>query len=500
LKAFCLSRCAGAVGSVRPLAALAALVALAMPSSPAMAQVLSLEQVLQQALPSSLRLEQARRQLQRDGALVQLNQALLLPRLSLVGLASYTGVNSSVGLLTNLPTLGDISFALQPNGYAELRNSFANVGLLVDADLLPLGRLALLRASREQQRSGEDTLRETERQARFELVTTYRQLQLSQSLLPVWSEALEGSTALERTVASFLSTGLAARLDLERARALRASDQMGLEQTQARLLSDRERLAALMGLASGSDLRAADPIREQPPWPLDLAATVEASLRQRPLLEALRRQQLAQAQEARAARATLMPSLALVAGVGYSGNRLAVPVLRQGGTLRGASELPLPDLNPNGSASGSFSNWGAALLLRQPLWDGGRAAATARLAERQADLLAADADLARQRIRQDVSQAWSDLHSSAAAIAALRESVRAGERALRDAQLRYRALVDPLTEVLLVQRDLQASRAALLTSLTRQALDRALLERETGLDDPTAAAAGASVPSMADAR
>ena len=302
-----------------------------------MAQVLSLEQVLQQALPSSLRLERARRQLQRDGALVQLNQSLLLPRLSLVGLASYTGVNSSVGLLTNLPTLGDISFSLQPNGYAELRNSFANVGLLVDADLLPLGRLALLRASREQQGSGEATLQESERQARFELVNGYRQLQLSQALLPVWTQALEGSTALERTVASFLNKGLAARLDLERARALRAADQMGLEQTQALLLTDRERLAGLMGLASGSDLRAADPIREQPPWPLDLGATVEASLRQRPLLEALRRQQQAQVQEARAARATLMPSLALVAGVGYSGNRLAVPVLRQGGTLLGAS-------------------------------------------------------------------------------------------------------------------------------------------------------------------
>jgi outer membrane protein TolC len=59
--------------------------------------------------------------------------------------------------------------------------------------------------------------------------------------------------------------------------------------------------------------------------------------------------------------------------------------------------------------------------------------------------------------------------------------VKAGERALRDAQLRYRAMVEPVTEVLLVQRDLQVARASLLTALTRQALDRAVLERETGL-------------------
>jgi outer membrane protein TolC len=72
------------------------------------------------------------------------------------------------------------------------------------------------------------------------------------------------------------------------------------------------------------------------------------------------------------------------------------------------------------------------------------------------------------------------LRSSPARIAAAREAVAAGERALRDAQLRYRAQVEPLTEVLLVQRDLQASQAALLTAQTEQAIGRALLLREIG--------------------
>ena len=56
----------------------------------------------------------------------------------------------------------------------------------------------------------------------------------------------------------------------------------------------------------------------------------------------------------------------------------------------------------------------------------------------------------------------------------------AGERSVRDARLRYRAQVEPITEVLLVERDLQVARAALLSTLTRQAIDRAVLERETG--------------------
>jgi hypothetical protein len=66
------------------------------------------------------------------------------------------------------------------------------------------------------------------------------------------------------------------------------------------------------------------------------------------------------------------------------------------------------------------------------------------------------------------------------------------------ARLRYRALVEPLTEVLLVQRDLQVARASLVVALTRQALDRALLERETGLEEegPRAAAALADRPAL----
>jgi outer membrane protein len=170
-----------------------------------------------------------------------------------------------------------------------------------------------------------------------------------------------------------------------------------------------------------------------------------------------------------------------VAGAGYSGDQLSVPVQQQGGSIKGAPvPLPLPTLEQSGYAAGSFYNWGVALLLRQPLWDGGRAGSGATVAERDADLLRADEDLARQRIRQEVSRAWSDLQAAPQAIAAGREAVVAGERAVGDARLRYRAMVETITEVLLVERDLQVARAALLTTLTRQALDRALLERETG--------------------
>jgi outer membrane protein TolC len=457
------------------------LAALLLPSGAARAEALSLRQVLEQGLGASPQLERAERQVARDDALVALNRSLLLPQLDLIGLGSYTQVGTSVGVLTNLPTLGDISLSLQNDGYALLRNSFGNAGVVLGADLLPLRQLALIGASRSQQRSSQASRRESERQARFDLVSTYRQLQLAQALLPVWQAALAASTRIEGDARAFLRRGLAARIDLLRASALRAADQQGLAQTQGQLEGNREQLAALLGRPPAAPLEAADPLQEQAPWPEDLPTTVGRATQGRPLLEALREQERAQRLQARAARAALYPSLKLVAGAGYSGNQLSAPVLQQGGAIEGAPvPLPLPSLETNGYAAGSFYNWGVALLLRQPLWDGGRADAGARLAERDADLLRSDEDVARQRIRREVSRAWSDLQAAPATIAAAREAVVAGERAVRDARLRYRALVEPITEVLLVERDLQVARAALFAALTRQALDRAVLERETG--------------------
>ncbi len=120
------------------------------------------------------------------------------------------------------------------------------------------------------------------------------------------------------------------------------------------------------------------------------------------------------------------------------------------------------------------------MQLRQTLFDGGRARDGAALADRDAAVLAADMDLARRRIRTTVQETWQQLQASPARIAAAREAVAASERAPSDARLRYRAQVEPLTEVLLVQRDLQASKAALLAAQTEQAIGRAMLRREIG--------------------
>jgi outer membrane protein TolC len=446
----------------------------------AQAAPLSLEQALELGLPTAPERQRSRQQQARDQALLDLNLALRRPRLGVVGAASFNQVGSSTGLITGLPTLGDISLGFSQNTYAVLQNSFGNVGLVLDVNLLPLRQGAQVAASRARLRSSRVSSGETDRQVRLDLVTAYRQLQLAQALVPVWQQALQASTALLRDVEALHRHGLVPRIDGLRARALQAGDVQGLAHSQAQLAIARSNLGVRLGLEATDPPEASDPIVTQPAWPLDLQTTLPRSRERRPLREALQAQMDAQRQEARAARATLLPSLSLVAGAGYSGNSLAVPVLNNSASLQGPVDLALPGTSSSLSGSGSFYNWGVALLMRQPLYDGGSSSAAATAAERERDLLQTDEQLARRRIRQTVVDAWSALQAAPAAIAAGEQAVTAGQRALDDAQRRYRAMVEPLTEVLLVQRDLQAARAALLTSQTRQAIDRAVLERETG--------------------
>jgi outer membrane protein TolC len=469
----------------------ASLIATLWLAGPTQAAPLTLAEVLERGMPASADLERSRRELERSQAAENFNRSLRWPRLDLVGSASGTQVGTSIGVITNLPTFGDLSFGLEQNGYAVLQSLFAGGGVVLSANLLPISEGWQVAAAVSSREAAGRQLSENERQVRFELESTYRELQLRQALVPVWETALRASTALERDVGKIHAKGLAARIDVLRARALRASDAQGLISAQAQQAAVQARLAELLGLPLGDPPLATDAIASlERPWPLSLADTLERALAERPLLEALQLQERASHQRAKAARASLLPSLSLLAGAGLNTNRIDVPVLQTTGRIQaGPANATLPTIDTPGSLQGNFYDWGGLLQLRQPLFDGGRAREGAALAEREAAVIAADTDLARRRIRTTVQETWNQLQSSPARIAATREAVVAGERALGDAQLRYRAQVEPLTEVLLVQRDLQANKAALLTAQTEQALSRAILLREIGGPPPEAPAA-----------
>jgi outer membrane protein TolC len=467
-----------------------ALAALLVTMTAARAAPWTLAEVLDQGLPAAPGLVRARREVSRSEAAVDFSRSLRLPRLDLVGSASGTQVGTSIGVISNLPTVGDLSFGLNQQGYAVLQSLFAGTGVVLSANLLPIGEGWQLAAAGSARKAARQQLDESERQVRWELETSYVDLQLRQALVPVWETALEGSMALERDVRQINARGLAARIDVLRVAALRAGDELGLTTARSQRAAAQGRLATLLGLPATDLPEAADPITSlATPWPDDLETTLRQALDGRPLLEALALQQRASRERAQAARSTLLPALSLVAGAGINTNTIDVPVLQASGQVQGhGNSLALPNLESPGSLRGNFYDWGAMLQLRQPLYDGGRAASGAALAEREAAVLGADAEVARQRIRTTVVETWQQLQISQARINAARAAVVAAERALRDARLRYAAQVEPLTEVLLVQRDLQVAKQNLLMSESDQAQGRALLRRETGASDQLAVA------------
>jgi outer membrane protein TolC len=172
---------------------------------------------------------------------------------------------------------------------------------------------------------------------------------------------------------------------------------------------------------------------------------------------------------------------------GISGDWLNLPVLNGNSRLDiNGNPLALPGVNAPGNVSGSFYDWGVVLSLRQPLYDGGASRSSTELAQRRVERSEVAIEQARQAIIQNV-QTWFAGHQAAGPqMRAAAAAARANEESVRDALLRYRAGIAPITELLLAHRGLQAARTAEAVATHRWNLSRAGLELETGLQAPPA--------------
>lgn len=447
---------------------------------------LSLQQALARGQSESLSLRDAGLAVQESRALEGITASRFLPTLDLVGLGTYTQVGTSTGFISNVPTLGDLNLSLEAHGYAVLQNSFGNLGMALNAALVDFGRGPQRQAARAIRKAADAELNETERRSRFAITSAYLNLQLADAQLPVWQRALALSSSLLRDARAIRRRGLAARIDTLQAEALQAGDRQGLAEAEAQRTIAGSGLARLLALPPSQAVEAVDPLRPGPGWGLDLAGSIRAALSNRPLLEAIKQQRQAQLAQVKAARALVLPRIGLLLGAGYSGTKLAAPVLQNTPTLgvQGLGSATLPTESIKASSSGSFYDWGALLTLRQPLFDGGLSRQSAELAQRQADRRAVAEQQAEQLITQSVETFWAGHQAALQQRQAATAAVKAGELAVRDAQLRYRAGIAPITEVLIAQRDLQAARSALAAAIHRWNLSRAGLAMETGLDPP----------------
>lgn len=454
---------------------------------------LTLQQALDLGVAGSLSLRGSALGVQEGQALVGVARSRFLPKLDIVGLGTWAQVGTSIGFVSNLPSIGDLNFDLGGDGYAVVQNTFANLGLTLRLPLLDFGRDPLLRAARSELNAARFELSEQQRRSRFEIISTYLLAQLADAQIPVWQRSVDLSTTLLRDAMAIRRRGLAARIDTLQAEALLQTDRLGLAEAQAQQQVARSALARVLNLPADQPVITRDALLPWPAWPLALEPTVERSLAQRPGLAVLEQQRQAQLARVQLARSERLPSVGLLLGGGISGDWFNVPVLNGTSQLGvNGSTVNLPGVNAPGNASGSFYDYGVLLSLRQPLFDGGLSRSSSALAQRRAERTAVALDQARQAIIQNV-QTWYASHQAAGPqIAAATAAGAAGEESVRDALLRYRAGIAPITELLLAQRNLQQARSARVAATHRWNLSRAGLELETGLSADGGAAVSAT--------
>ena len=449
--------------------------------------VLSRQQALELGLGASLSLRSQVLKVEENQALVGLARTRFLPKLDLVALGTFAQVNTDIGFISNLPTIGDLSLNLGADGSALINNTFVNLGLILRMPLLDFGRSPLKQAAQSDLQAARAEQEEQQRRARFEILSRYLSAQLSAAQIPVWESSLALSRQLLRDVNAIRREGLAPRIDTYQAEALLQADLQGLAEAQAQHEIALSGLARVLNLAAESRVEPAAPLQTDPAWGHSLGDSLSKAVEQRPALESLSKLQQAQQANVQLARAGRLPSVGLLVGGGISGNWLNVPNLSATPSVSSSSGsgagVTLPTVNTSGSASGSFVDWGAAISVRQPIFDGGLSRESIALAQRRA----AQAEIALQQAQQAIIQnveTWFATHRAATAqTAAARAAIVAGERSVQDALLRYRAGLSSLTELLVAQRNLQVARSAEALAIYRWNLSRAGLELETGLVD-----------------
>lgn len=445
--------------------------------------VLSREQALELGLGGSLSLRSQQLTVEENQALVGLARTRFLPKLDLVALGTFAQVNTDIGFISNLPTIGDLNLNLGGDSSALINNTFVNLGLILTMPLLDFGRGPLQQAAKADLQAARAEQAEQQRRSRFDILSRYLAAQVSAAQIPVWESSLALSRRLLSDVNAIRREGLAPRIDTFQAEALLQADLQGLAEAQAQHAIALSALARVLNLPAESRVEAGDPLQPDPAWSRSLSDSISQAIEQRPALESLIQLQQAQRARVQLARAGRLPSVGLLLGGGISGDWLNVPnqsvTPNVGGS--GGTGGALPALSTSGNASGSFTDWGAAITVRQPLYDGGLTRESIALAQRRAAQAEITVEQAQQAIIQSV-ETWFATHQAAASqTTAARAAITAGERAVQDALLRYRAGLSPLTELLIAQRNLQLARSAEASAIYRWNLSRAGLELETGL-------------------
>jgi multidrug efflux system outer membrane protein len=276
-------------------------------------------------------------------------------------------------------------------------------------------------------------------------------------LLKLTQQTLDTRVESLRLIKLRYDNGVLSEVDYQLAQSVVANARATLSQLQRQRSLDENALVLLLGaplpadLAGGADTLAA--MAPFPALPVGLSANV---LQRRPDIAAAEQQLIAANFNIGAARAAFFPSVTLTASAGSVSGEL------------------------NGLFKSGSWGWGAAPQLLQILFDSGRNAANARLAEATRDAAIAQYERAIQSAFREVADALAGRDTLGEQTRALQEQTAAEAARLRAADLRYRNGVASSLDLLDAQRSLFAVQQQAVLAQLAQAQNQVLLYKALG--------------------
>jgi outer membrane protein TolC len=399
-------------------------------------QALSLEQTLAIGFANSPTLQARREEVAAALAELQSQMGTYWPRLSAYAAGGTDQASTSVFSPTGTGTLIAPSdpFFIPAGGRGSLNTNANGVatGLQLRDELLDFARTPKARAAMASLRSSRLAHADGLRRLQLSLSESYYQLQRADQLVRIHEAVVRNDLLILQDSLDLKQAGLVPRLDVLRRQTIESDGQEQLIAALADQAIARRRLAALLNLPPQLTPSAGDPIRLQPRWPLDLEASLVASYRDNPELEALLATREALLRQKDAVAAGLRPKLSLFVRAGASATNANSWNMRvaDGGCC---GTTVATSLNTYGS------DWSVRLAVSWLLFDIGTTRGQARALARRGAAVAQQYAAQRNDIRRRIEEAFFGREASLARLVAARRGVKASLEPFGEARLRYQA-------------------------------------------------------------
>ncbi|MGK7954337.1 MAG: TolC family protein [Crocosphaera sp.] len=394
-------------------------------------QPLTLNEVIALALLNNRQLQEARIAVEEQKADFVEQRAALYPTLDVDSRLNREFVERQIG---------DFSGGFERDIVAKSRETTGVFSVSLRYDIYVGGeRDGRIIRSERQIRERQLQLEQRAEEVRFEATDNYYLLQNADAQVAIAQADVENASQTLRDAQLLEQAGLGTRFDVLRAEGDLATANEQLTRRIAEQRTARRRLAETLSLGQQVQLVAADEISESGNWKLSLEETIVQAYKNRAELEQELVQREIGEQDRRIAMAGIIPRLDFLANYGFD-----------------------DDFD---DGLGALENYRFETRLTWRLFDGGRAFAGARAAERRIDQANTRFADRRNEIRFQVEEAYYSLIANRENIGSTRQNVETREEALRLARLRFQAGVGTQTDVINAQRDLSQARGNFLQAI-----------------------------------